>query len=284
MFNKALTPLFFLGFISIFTAHYQPVAAVQLTLTDGNSSAIYDDNSGAGYYGFNDWQTDSQTLLTETGLFYRVGNTGKAKTLDTLDSSSTVNGNSATVNYTGTGFTIDLDLSLNDSDSTLNQTATINNTSSSTLDFELFSYFDLVTSSGSTGDTVGIDSNSYTATQSGDRNIITTTVTENNTSYTERRGEVDAIDTIEDTLIGIRNDNNSQLDNDISTITETVNPVSFAYQWDYSLGNNESFEVAFNSSNNAVAVPFEFSPGLGLVLSGFFGCSYYFKRKFKSPT
>ena len=222
MFNKALTPLFFLGFISIFTTHYQPVAAVQLTLTDGNSSAIYDDNSGAGYYGFNDWQTDSQTLLTETGLFYRVGNTGKAQTLDTLASSSTVNGNSAEVNYTGTGFTIDLDLSLNDSDSTLNQTATINNTSDSTLDFELFSYFDLVTSSGSTGDTVGINSNSYTATQSGDRNTITTTVTENNTSYTERRGEVDAIDAIEDTLIGIRNDSNPQLDNDISTITETA--------------------------------------------------------------
>ena len=200
-------------------------------MSDGGNSATYNDNSGGGNYGFNDWQVNNETWLTETGLFYRVGNTGTAQTLDNLtETNSTVNGNSATTTYTGTGFNIDLAFSLSDGGSTLSQIATVNNTSGSTLDFELFSYYDLVTSNGNAGDTVAIDNSTYTSTQSGDRNTITTTVTENDTSYLQRKAEVDAINFVDDTFTKILNKNNLQLDNNINTITDINHPVTFAYQ------------------------------------------------------
>jgi|GEM_PF-4775713 len=287
MFNKTLTSLlFFLSFISISVVKSHPINAAQLTLTNGDDFAIYNDNSGAGYYGFNDWQSNQQKLLTETGLFYQIGNTGTAQTLDTLTSSSIVNGNSATVNYSSTDFTIKLDLSLNNSGSTLKQTATVNNISDSSLDFSLFSYFDLVTNNGDTGDTVVINSSDYTANQSGERNIINTEVSEtiigNNTTLTTKRAEVDVINFVDDTLLQkilLLSDESLELDNDLNAITDADNPVTFAYQWDYQLDNGESFLVDI-TNNNVVTVPFESSPRLGIFLLGLFGAGRYLKRKF----
>jgi hypothetical protein len=270
MYKKTLNFLLFCS-VSFLAIQPQAVQAVQITLTDGGNSASYDDDSSAGYYGFHDWQLDSQTLLTETALFYRIGNSGTAQTLDNLTASTPIiNGNTATVTYTDTsnGFTIDLELSLTNNGSTLNQTTTVNNNSGADLDFDLYAYFDLITSNGNAGNTIEINSTNYTATQSGDRNTITTTVTENNTTYLEKRAEVDAIDLTEDILLQklqLLSDNNLQLDNDLGAITNATYPVSFAYEWNYILANNESFQII--TSSNSVAVPFDFSPSLGILLS-----------------
>ena len=292
MYKKALT-LLFLSCISVLTIQTRSVKAIQIDLTDGDNSAFYDDDyDTTGNLGFTDWQLDSQSLLTTTGLFYRIGNTGTAQVLDTLtETSSNVSGNSATATYTGTGFTIDLEFSLSDSGSTLNQIATVNNTSGGNLDFELYAYFDLITSEGNAGDTVEINNSNYSATKSGDRNTIVTTITESiigsNTTLTERRAEVDAIDFINDTLLQklqLLSDGNLELDNDLGAIIDSDYPVSFAYQWNYNLHNNESFSIAFNSNNSsAVGVPFEFSPTLGLLLSAIFSGGCYLKTKLKTP-
>ena len=289
MYKQALTPsLLFLSLISIFTIQSQPVKAIEITLTNGEHSALYDDNSNSNYFGFNDWDVDGQKLLTETGLFYRVGNSGTAQTFDTLTSSSNVNGNSATATYTGAGFTIDLELSLDNISSTLDQTVTVNNTSGSSLDFALYSYFDLVASNGNGGDAVEINGSDYTATQSGDLHTIITTVTENpgnNTTLTARRAEVDVIDLSDDTLLQkllLLSDSSLQLDNALGSVFHPDNAVSFAYEWNYNLGANGSFAVNTSSSINSVAVPFEFSPSLGILLSGIFGVICYFKLKLKT--
>ena len=292
MYKQALT-LLFLSCISLLTIQTPSVEAIQIDLTDGDNSASYDDDyNTTGNLGFTDWQVDSQSLLNTTGLFYRIGKTGTAQTLDTLtETSSNVNGNSATATYMGSDFTIDLEFSLSDSGSSLNQIATVKNTSGGNLDFELYSYFDLITSEGNAGDTVEINSSDFTTTQSGDRNTIVTTITESiigsNTTLTERKAEVDAIDLIEDTLLQklqLLSDSNLELDNDLGTMIDSDYPVSFAYQWNYNLHNNESFSIALNSNNSsAVGVPFEFSPTFGLLLSAMFSGGCYLKTRLKIP-
>jgi hypothetical protein len=264
--------LFFLlnpiSFIAIFP---QPVKAFNTTLTNNGNSANYDDNyHNSGHIGFNNWQVNSQNLLTNTGWFYRLNNAGEAQNLDTLgEGSATINSNSATLPYTGNDFTLNLDLSLDNNGSTLNQTATVNNTGNSDLSFDLYFYGELNTSVGNSGDTVVINSTNYTATQSGDLNPIITTITENNTNYIGRSTEADAIDSTNDTLI-----NKLQFPSSGNTpsLSGTLNAasaqysVSFAYQWNYNLAAGESFQIGIN--HNAQAVPLEFSPGLGLLLSG----------------
>lgn len=285
MHKPILNSLFSL--LTLLTIFSHPAKATQITLTNGSNSATYNDDSSANYFGFNNWQVDNQNLLTETGIFYRVNNSGTAQTLDTLTvSNSNLNSNPATITYGDANtddFTIELELGLNNNGSTLDQTVTVNNTSNSTLDFDLYTYFDLVTSNGNGGDTVAIDNSNYTATQSGDRDTIVTTVTENNTSYSSRRAEVDAIDFNEDTLLQklrLLSDNDLQLDNDIASISDPNNAVSFAYEWNYSLDTGESFTINFNSSqNSASAVPFEFSPSLGILLVGIFSSNFYLQRK-----
>jgi hypothetical protein len=276
MSKKTLFLLIFSTLISIINCPFQPVKAVQVTLNNGSNSAIFNDDSNSGYYGFNSWELDSQQLLTATGLFYQVGNSGEIKTLDTLTTStSNPNSNSTTINYVGNGFTLDLDLSLSNSGSILNQTATVENTSNAALDFDLYTYFDLVTSHGNGGDAITINNN--TATQSGDRNTIVTTITPSNNTLTE----LDIINdsTVQDTLDKLLYSNNTNLNNNLTSISDTNNAVSFAYQWQYNLAANQSFQIQINS--NAATVPFEFSPSLGILLSGSFFSGCYLKSKLK---
>ncbi|WP_036479786.1 hypothetical protein [Myxosarcina sp. GI1] len=307
MFKAIVAPISF-SLLTIFGIQLQPANAFNLTLESGSNIATYDDDfDTTGSLGFSDWQVDDDRLLTETGWFYRLGS-GQAQPLDTLtEGTFTNNGSSATLNYSGTGFTMDLDLSLADDGSTLGQTATVTNTSGSNLNFNLYFYQDLIASIGNSGDRVSIDSNSYTATQTGDLYEITTTVEQTSTGLSDRNAEVDVIDFNEDTLYDkllepsgenlvlnnsspnnnlsavSSNENlvvNNYLDNDLEAASSTSDPVTSAYEWNYNLSDGESFQVTTNSA----AVPFEFSPGLGILLSGIIAGGCYFKRKLKKPS
>ena len=263
----------------------QPATAYNFTLQDGANSANYDDDNDIG---FTDWQVDGNNLLTQTGLFYRLGNTGTARSIGTLTQpDSSANINPITVTYTNPDFDLDLTLQLSNNGSTLSQKAFVTNKSGSTLDFYLYSYLDLATSNGDLGDTVIIDGSTYTATQSGDLHTITSNITESifgsNTNRVARRAEVDAIDFNDDTLLdklqfpasGIT----PQLDGTLN-LASVNDPVSIAYEWNYNLATGESFEIGINS--NATAVPFEFSPSVGIFLGGIFWSSLYLKKSLKS--
>lgn len=279
MFQKTI--FYLLSLTAILTFHGRSATAYNVTLTDGSNSATYEDDfNTTGNIGFNSWQVNSENLLTQTGWFYRLNNAGTAQPLDNLtETVATINSNSAILPYNDTDFTLDLNLSLNNIDSTLNQAVTVNNTSGSNLVFDLYFYSDIATSTGNTGDTVVINSSNYTATQSGTNTTITTTINETNTNYTERRAEVDAIDLNEDTLLNKlqfpASGNTPQLDGTLN-VSSADYSLSTAYQWNYNLAAGESFEIGINSS---VAVPFEFSPSLGMLLVGIFGGGYYLQQK-----
>ena len=259
----------------------QPAKAYNFTLQDGSNSATYNDDSDLG---FTDWQIDGNNLLTQTGLFYRLGSTGAAESIGTLTQPSNPNSNPVTVTYNNPSFDINLTLELSNNGATLSQQAIITNNSGSALDFYLYSYLDLATSNGVGGDDVEINGSTYTATQSGDLETITTTITESisgsNTSLTARRAEADAIDFSDDTLLDKlqfpASGNTPQLDEILTASSDTFS-VTTAYEWNYNLAAGESFAIGINS--NASIVPWEFSPSLGLLLVGIFGGGYYFKQK-----
>ena len=259
----------------------QPADAYNVTLQEGSNSAQYDDDNDIG---FTNWQLDDNNLLTQTGLFYRLGSTGTAQSIGTLTQpDSSANINPITVTYTNPNFDLDLTLELSNNGSTLSQKAIVTNTSGSSLDFYLYSYLDFATSIGNIGDTVTIDSNTYTATQSGDLTTITSNITESifgsNTTLTARRTEADAIDFNNDTLFDKLQlpAGTPQLDGTLSAAS-AIDPVSIAYEWNYNLAAGESFEIGINS--NATAVPFEFSPSMGIFLGGIFWSSLYLKKIF----
>ena len=260
------------------------------TLQDGTNSATYDDDNNLGFI---DWQVDGNDLVTQTGLFYRLGSTGTAQSIRQLNqSSSNPNTNPATVTYTDSDFALDLISSLSNSGSTLTQTATVTNTSDSTLDFYLYYYLDLATSNGAVGDSVTIESNTYTATQSGDLGTIVTIITESivngNPTLIARSAEADAIDFNDDDTLFDKLQSPAgtpQLDGELSA-SSAIDPVTIAYEWNYSLAANDSFAIeisndsaAIEITSNSVSVPFEFSPSLGILLVGIFSSGHYLVRK-----
>ena len=259
----------------------QPATAYNINLQDGINSAQYDDDNDIGFTG---WQLDGDNLLTQTGLFYRLGNTVTAQSIGTLTQpDSSANINPITVTYTNPDFDLDLTLELSNNGSTLSQKALVTNTSASTLDFYLYSYLDFATSSGNGGDAITIDGSTHTATQSGDLKTITTTIAEsifgNNTSLVARRVEADAIDSSNDTLFDKLQSpaGTPQLDGMLSAAS-AIDPVTNAYEWNYNLAAGESFEIGINS--NATDIPFEFSPSLGIFLGVIFWSSLYLKKIF----
>jgi hypothetical protein len=277
---KYINRLSIIGFSSIvmLLGGNQAATALIFTLNEGSNSATYDDEND---FGFTSWQVDGNNLLTKTGWFYRVGNSGTANPLNALTPSNVnTNNNSATVTYSASDFNIDLTFSLTDNGKTLQQNAVVSNTSDESLDFGLYSYHELNTSIGNSGDSVSIDSNSYSATQSGNLTDVTTIVEEliagNNLNY--RAAEADIINGNQDTLVDKLLSLNATppLNNNL-TATSNNYPVSFAYEWNYNLSSNESFQISTSSSNIA-AVPFEFSPSFGLMAIAFCAGRYYLKK------
>jgi hypothetical protein len=277
---KYINRLSIIGFSSIvmLLGGNQAATALIFTLNEGSNSATYDDKND---FGFTGWQVDGNNLLTKTGWFYRVGNSGTANPLNALTPSNVnTNNNSATVTYSASDFNIDLTFSLTDNGKTLQQNAVVSNTSDESLDFGLYSYHELNTSIGNSGDSVSIDSNSYSATQSGNLTDVTTIVEEliagNNLNY--RAAEADIINGNQDTLVDKLLSLNATppLNNNL-TATSNNYPLSFAYEWNYNLSSNESFQISTSSSNIA-AVPFEFSPSFGLMAIAFCAGRYYLKK------
>ena len=56
-------------------------------------------------------------------------------------------------------------------------------------------------------------------------------------------------------------------------------PVTFAYQWNYNLNNNESIALQLDSTIEPAAVPWEFSPSFGLLMVVGFSSFSHWRRK-----
>jgi hypothetical protein len=266
--------------LTLILGDYQIAKALTFTVSQNFNSLSYDDEND---FGLTNWQVDGNNLLNQSGWFYRIGNSDPVNSIGTLTASNfTNNGSLATITYSdSSNFAIDLVLSLTNSGATLNQSGTVRNISGSALDFYLYSYNQLNTSSGNSGDSVTIDGSNFTATQSGDLTEITTTINQTingtNTSLNSLDAEADIIDNNNDTLFDNLLFGTGELNNNL-TASSNDDPISFAYEWNYNLDSNESFQVT-TTTNNTAAVPLEFSPGLGLIGISIGVASYHLKKR-----
>ena len=132
-----------------------PAGAAPLStfsLSDDNSSVSFDLASTTGMYG---WVVDTVTHLEKQWFWYRTGAVGDESPISSLtlsnsgatDSNFDSNFDTVYAKYTGTGFTLELRVSLDGGAtgthySTLAEQVTIKNTSLANLDFHLFQYTD----------------------------------------------------------------------------------------------------------------------------------------------
>jgi hypothetical protein len=125
--------------------------ATTFTLTDDNSSSQINPSTQAGMF---NWYVDGVNYLNQQWFWYRVGS-GPQHSIDTLTltGATLVDPSTLKLKYTGTGFTVAVTFFLQGGQpgsgtADMGEAITINNTSTSSLDFHLFEYVDFNLSPG----------------------------------------------------------------------------------------------------------------------------------------
>ncbi|HTW95541.1 MAG TPA: hypothetical protein VMD30_12140 [Tepidisphaeraceae bacterium] len=142
--------------VGISLAAASPAHASLVTLQDGNSLVQLNptSNGDPSQDGVYTWNVNGVNQLGQQWFWYRLGNSGPASDLTTLNEVgsptllSTDGGpgdNYASINYSGSGFTLNLQYLLvggaaGSNSSDLQAIVSIDNTSSKTLDFDLVNY------------------------------------------------------------------------------------------------------------------------------------------------
>lgn len=237
----------------------RPSAAVNLTLTNGNSQAVFDNATGTG---FASWtidgieQINNVSAAGQTATYFRIGDSTGQTLIEEFSASLTENvvglsSDSATLRYTDTNndFTIDLDLvlrggSVGSGKGDLSQTITVTNTSATPLDFRLFQYNDLNVNGVATPNKLSIDGATFTAVQKTPfgKKIGTTVTT---IPFAAVASVVPDLVDFSPTAINNTIDSPINLSGASSLNNEDV---SFAYQWNVNLAAGQSFVVNQTSS------------------------------------
>ncbi len=127
--------------VSAVTAQAQIV-----TLIDGTSTAQIDAGSQAGMF---NWFVNSHDYLAQQWFWYRIGDTGPESALNTLSAPSVLQpvANQVSLSYANAGLSVEADylLSGQTAGAKMNETITINNTTTNSLPLHFFQYanFDL---------------------------------------------------------------------------------------------------------------------------------------------
>lgn len=254
----------------------QPANAATFNFTDGNSSAIFDSDVG-----FTNWTVDGVNQVFQISNFIRVTGDAQEFLVQPDPLSFTLNGlNGGTIVYSDPSFnyTISLDFLLtggvaNSGVSTLSQTVTFGNSSGGPLSLSLFNYNDLDVAGDFPNDTLTIAPGTFLATQTDGTTqlIITPDVIPSLTEV--------GTDLASSLINSLVDSNITNLNGSLTSGAPLADGRNFAYQFDVSnLANNGSFGVTQTFS----AVPFEFSPTLGLLALGVvFGANHLRKRLLK---
>lgn len=155
---SAAVALVFLGFAS------QCRADNIQTLTDNNSSVQIDLSAQKGMY---NWTVDGIAPLVQQWFWYRIGPSGAQASIDTLTLGAVSNtGNALLTTYFGNGFNIGVAYQLTggaagSGGADLTENLSVNNTSSSNLDFHLFQYSHFNLSGGHDSVTLGKQNGLY---------------------------------------------------------------------------------------------------------------------------
>jgi PEP-CTERM motif len=258
---RALAPLA-AGAAWLLTA--APAGAISFTLVDDNSTVNVDTGAQDGAY---DWLVDGADQLYQEWFWYRVGNDPEASidtlTIDTQGTSDTnFDGDDDTlfVRYLGTGFEIELSLTLDGGTagsgaSDLAEQITITNTSGSALDFHFFEYTDLDLGGTILGDSV-IFPNANTVDQTEGTLALSETVATPTPSHHQA--------TSYPTILNLLNDGVASNLDDTPAIGTQIGPgdMTWAFQWDFSLAAAGAANISKDKRLSIVP-----EPGTGLLLA-----------------
>jgi hypothetical protein len=258
---RALIP-FTAGAAWLFAA--APAGAVPFTLTDQNSTVSGDTATS----GATNWTVDGTDQLFQEWFWYRVGSSTDELPVAGLpisfqmvsDANLNPGDDTLVVTYQGTGFDIDISLSLDGGSagsgvSDLAEQITITNTSGSVLDFHFFEYTDLDLGGGAGDDSV-IFPNANTVKQTDATLSLSETVATPTPSHHEAA--------IYDTILTLFGNGVADNLNDTPAIGTQIGPfdVTWAFQWDFTLAAGQAVNI---SKDKALSIVPE--PGTGLLLA-----------------
>jgi hypothetical protein len=247
-----------------------PAQASSVTLTSGNSSATIQADSTAG---MNSWVVDGVNQLYQQWFFFRIGSTGDESGINALSLASVVQPlpNIAIVSYTGQdGLNVAITYTLTGglggtATSDIAETIAINNSGRSALDLHFFQYSDFDLNGTPGGDTVQI-ANPNSVTQSGENNFMSETVITPPANFHAVGFYPDLLNLFSDGLPTTLDNSNGPLTGD----------VSWAFQWDDTLGANGTFIISKDKQIRPVP-----EPGSMLLLgTGLFGLAGVIRRRF----
>ena len=257
--------------LSLSDSTSQPVLAGTFTLVDDNSTADFDTALDRNQV---NWFVDGTNQLFAQTFFYRIGNGPEipvpSLTID-AEGTSDVNfdGDDETlfIRYDGGTFDIEITYSLDgglpgSGASDLAEQISINSKTEIDLDFHFFQYVDFDLNGTAGGDT-GVFTNANTVRQSEAGARVTETVV---TSVPSHR-ELATVPTIFGKLT----------DGVATTLSDTPPPGSgigpsnleWAFQWDFNLGSNSTFQISKDKNLKAIPEPTSYALALvGLCLAG----------------
>ena len=248
-----------------------------VTLNSGNSSASIDLGSQAG---MNQWLINGQSQLQQQWFWYRVGNSGPQHSIDTIGGmTETHNANSVDATYNHGDFSIELTYTLtggaaggNDWTSDITENITINNLTSSPLDFHFFQYSDFALAGSQGGETASIfQSGGFfsRAKVMKAANQLSETIDQ----PLANRAEAD----IGPNTLNRLNGGFYNLNNTLNSGPDPSQDATWALQWDFTIDPNGSVDVIKDKKLSVAPVP---EPGA--VSFALLGLAAFFLRRNRS--
>jgi hypothetical protein len=231
-----------LHFCIIATALAAPVRQSQaaiITLVDNNSVAQIDNGTSAGMF---NWSVDGQNQLAQQWFWYRIGS-GLQQPINMIGTPTTTSTgpNQMTSVYGGAGFDLSISYLLTGGSSgsgsaDIQETIMFHNSSGSPLDFHLYQYSDFNLAGSPGGDTVYIDGSAQTGYNYAIQWKGATQIAE---AINLPAGDHAEANTVPNTLNSLNSVNNLILND----ATGATGDVSWALQWDATVGAGQDFLV-----------------------------------------
>lgn len=253
--------------LSTFLALGSTSKAADYTLTDLGTVAHVDADSGAG---MDSWKVSGAEQLVKQWFYYRVGGTGFAMPINTISSSTHLGGsaNSLFLNYANAQVSLTITYVLTGGgagagSADIQETISVQNVSNNSLDFHFFQYsdFNLVGAAPDTVQFLGTDSVKQTEGLFGiQEGIISPPSSHLEAGYAGVGGTLDKILNTADYNL-----------NDVSG--PLTGDVTWAFQWDRSIGAGESLTILKDKTLIIPVIPEPSAMtllGLGLVAVGSF--------------
>lgn len=225
--------------------------ATTYTLTNRNSTVTVDDSSASGMY---NWTVDGTDILYQQWFWYRIGSTGGESSIDTLPLLSAENTDRSLILTYGSATGLEIEISYfltgglaGTHRGDVAETININNNGRSPLDFHFFQYSDFDLNRTDLVDAVQINPGLQSVRQypvpATTGPVLSETVLTPRPSHAEANYYANTLSSL--------NDGSPTTLNDV--LNAGPGDVTWAFQWDVTLGAGGSFQIS--KDKNLAPVP-----------------------------